>query len=165
MLNVFSQAPLYLTGLRALYSDEMSTLGSRMIQLRHHTGLSQERFGDIAGVGKSSVSQWEKGSTTPDTKILIMLANEFDFSLDWLLTGKGYAPDIKRPMHGLMKVAEKLPDEAIFHLKRQGDDLAQMLASKPLEKTEASAAKMPKTVRLFGPPGLPAAPQRKKTRK
>lgn len=106
-----------------------------MIQLRHHTGLSQELFGERVGVKKSSVSQWESDKTTPDTKILIKLAYEFDFSLDWLITGDGYAPDIKRPLHGLMKVAEKLPDEAVTYLTRQGDNLAQLLDSKPPVKT------------------------------
>jgi len=113
----------------------MTTIGSRMKQLRMHTGLSGERFGELVGVTKSSVSQWESDDTMPDTAILIKLAAKLDFSMDWLLTGNGYAPDANRPLLALMKVAEKLPDDALTYLTRQGDDLAQLLKPGENKKT------------------------------
>lgn len=34
-------------------------------QIRRRLGLTQAQFGDLVGVDQSTVSNWEKGETTP----------------------------------------------------------------------------------------------------
>lgn len=71
--------------------DDMS-IGARIVKLRathKPKKLSQEELGKLCGVSKSAVSQWESGATDPDLKTLLSLKEKLDFSLDWLLTGKG----------------------------------------------------------------------------
>lgn len=90
-LNVRCQAQLNPQGLMLLYANGM-TIASRIVQLRlahKPKKLSQDAFGELCGVSKSAVSQWESGATEPDIKTLIKLRSKLAFSLDWLLTGEG----------------------------------------------------------------------------
>lgn len=41
----------------------METMGDRIKLLRDAKGLTQERLGELVGMTKSAVSQWEGGST------------------------------------------------------------------------------------------------------
>lgn len=64
-------------------------MGPRLIQLRRKYKLSQARLGELCGVSKAAVSQWETGGAMPEIKKLLELRLHLDFSLDWLLTGEG----------------------------------------------------------------------------
>ena len=64
------------------------SIGARLRQLRKANKLSGERFGDLCGVTKGTVSQWESDLTTPMLDRLIDLHKHLDFSFDWLLDGK-----------------------------------------------------------------------------
>lgn len=67
-------------------------MGPRLIQLRRKYKLSQARLGELCGVSKAAVSQWETGGAMPEVKKLLELHSHLDFSLDWLLTGEGSLP-------------------------------------------------------------------------
>jgi transcriptional regulator with XRE-family HTH domain len=67
-------------------------MGARLIQLRRRYKLSQARLGELCGVSKAAVSQWETGGAMPEIKKLLELRLHLDFSLDWLLTGEGNLP-------------------------------------------------------------------------
>lgn len=67
-------------------------MGPRLIQLRRKYKLSQARLGELCGVSKAAVSQWETGGAMPEVKKLLELRLHLDFSLDWLLTGEGNLP-------------------------------------------------------------------------
>jgi transcriptional regulator with XRE-family HTH domain len=45
------------------YAYGMETMGTRIRQLRVARGLTQPELGELCGVSKSAVSQWEDGST------------------------------------------------------------------------------------------------------
>jgi transcriptional regulator with XRE-family HTH domain len=64
-------------------------MGPRLIQLRRRYKLNQSKLGELCGVTKAAVSQWETGISTPEIKKLIELRSELIFSLDWLITGEG----------------------------------------------------------------------------
>lgn len=85
-LNNKSQASLNRDCLILLYTDGMS-IGARIRQLRERNGLSGEKFGELCGVTKGMVSQWESDTSTPPTERLIELRKHFLFSLDWLING------------------------------------------------------------------------------
>lgn len=63
----------------------LSSLGSRIRQLRTEKKLTQEQLGRLINVGKSTISQYENNINTPEPKIINMLADYFDCSVDYLL--------------------------------------------------------------------------------
>lgn len=87
-LNPKRQASLNHAGLDSLYHHLMS-IGARFRQLRQHLKLSGEQIGEICGVTKGMVSQWESDTVTPPTDRLIALAEKHNFSMDWILLEKG----------------------------------------------------------------------------
>lgn len=66
-------------------------MGPRLIQLRRKYKLNQSKLGELCGVTKAAVSQWEAGISTPEIKRLIELRSKLGFSLDWLIAGEGEA--------------------------------------------------------------------------
>lgn len=85
MLNIISQAPLNPLGIYSLYHPCMS-IGARLRQLREANNLSGDEFGELMGVTKGMVSQWESDQgNPPTTERLLMLHKHIKFSLDWLL--------------------------------------------------------------------------------
>jgi transcriptional regulator with XRE-family HTH domain len=68
----------------------MKTLGDRIREERENKGWSQTELGKRVGVGKSSVSQWENGTTKKmDGLNMVLAAKALGLSADWLATGKG----------------------------------------------------------------------------
>lgn len=65
----------------------------RIKELRKKQGLTQQRLGELVGVKKSSISQWENGEHAPSGDNLVALAKVFGVSAHWLSTGKG-APEL-----------------------------------------------------------------------
>jgi repressor LexA len=63
----------------------MATLGDKIRQLRKEKDLTQEQFGNMLGVVKSTVSQYESDTSTPDIIMLSKIANLFNVSIDYLL--------------------------------------------------------------------------------
>lgn len=55
--------------------------------LRSNMGLSQEELADAVYVTRQTVSNWETGKSYPDIKSLLLLANFFGVSLDFLVKG------------------------------------------------------------------------------
>lgn len=64
-------------------------MGPRILQLRRKYKLNQSALGELCGVTKAAVSQWETGISTPEIKKLIEIRSKLIFSLDWLITGEG----------------------------------------------------------------------------
>ena len=50
--------------------------------------MSQKALADLAGVKPSSVFEWEKNGTVPRAVTVIKIAEHFDVSVKWLVTGK-----------------------------------------------------------------------------
>lgn len=71
----------------------MIALGSRLIQLRHERGVTQETLAQHVGVSKAAVSKWENDQSTPDIALLPVLAAYFGVSVDALLD---YRPRMTR---------------------------------------------------------------------
>ena len=63
----------------------MSVLGQRIRQLRHKANLTQAQLGKLLGCSGSTVSLYEGGQRSPDTEMLVRLAEVFDVSVDYLL--------------------------------------------------------------------------------
>ncbi|AXY56611.1 helix-turn-helix domain-containing protein [Acinetobacter chinensis] len=71
---------------------ENKTIGQRIRALRRSKKLTQAQLAKIAGVSSPAVTEWEKDSYLPKAASLEAMANEFDVSTEYILTGKGDSP-------------------------------------------------------------------------
>lgn len=65
----------------------MATFEERLTALRKEKGISQAGLGEVLGVTRWSILNYEAGKNRPDYDGLIALADFFDVSLDYL-TGR-----------------------------------------------------------------------------
>lgn len=63
----------------------MSSLSVRIKELRKEKKLTQEAFGALFGIKKSTVSMYENGNSSPDDELKGRIADYFDVSIDYLL--------------------------------------------------------------------------------
>lgn len=57
--------------------------------MRTSLGLTMEKFGELLGVKRNTVSQWESGKNSITDQMQKSIIREFNVSEDWLLYGKG----------------------------------------------------------------------------
>lgn len=62
----------------------MSIFSERLKELRKRKNLTQKELAEQIGIKRNSYSDWENGKTEPSYENLVMLADLFDVSLDWL---------------------------------------------------------------------------------
>lgn len=68
----------------------MTTLNTRIAQLRRTLGVTQQELGGLAGgVSKAAVSAWERSETQPSAESQQALYANCGVSLDWLQRGQG----------------------------------------------------------------------------
>lgn len=60
-------------------------LGNNIFKLRKKLQLSQEQLGEIVGVTRQTISNWELNETIPDAKQLIALSKALQISIDVLV--------------------------------------------------------------------------------
>lgn len=60
-------------------------LGDKILNYRKKLGLSQEQLGEKVGVSRQTVSKWEIGQTIPELEKMILLAKEFETTIDELI--------------------------------------------------------------------------------
>jgi len=60
-------------------------LADKIIRLRKQLGWSQEELAEKMNISRQSVSKWESTNSIPDLNRIIMLADIFDVSTDYLL--------------------------------------------------------------------------------
>ena len=63
----------------------MFTLGNNILKLRKNIKLTQERLAKLLNVSRQAISRWEADITIPDTNKIILLADIFECSIDFLL--------------------------------------------------------------------------------
>lgn len=63
----------------------MAHLSERLSELRQDRGLTQKELADILRVGPSTISHYEHGKYLPDAETLVVLADYFHVTTDYLL--------------------------------------------------------------------------------
>lgn len=63
----------------------MITLADRLKELRKNKGLTQKDLGNILGLGKTTISMYENGNSTPNDEIKLKICDYFNISLDYLI--------------------------------------------------------------------------------
>ena len=87
----------------------MSTLGTRLLELRKQKGLTQEQLAEKLNVTNQSVSKWEKDINAPDITLLVALADLFETSVD-SLRGRGE----RKPQ---VTTSAKSIDQLVFRIR------------------------------------------------
>lgn len=85
------------------------TLGARIREKRKERGWSGQQLGDVFGISRSSVSDWERGATRPDPDKLVRLAEALHTSVEYLLESTESKPVVITPsvQSGEHKVADR----------------------------------------------------------
>ena len=65
----------------------MDTISDRIFTLRTQAGISQQRLADDLKLSRRAISLWETGRRTPDIQSVLLLADYFQVSLDYLIKG------------------------------------------------------------------------------
>ena len=63
-------------------------LADQIAKLRKKAGMSQLQLAEKLNIGASAVGMYEQGRRTPSIELVIQLANLFEVSLDYLITGR-----------------------------------------------------------------------------
>ena len=71
----------------------MANFSERIKELRHKNKMTQEKLGKVIGVGPDSIYIYEKGKAYPEVRNLIILAEFFNVSVDYLL-GRTDDPEV-----------------------------------------------------------------------
>ena len=113
---------------------ETNILGNRIKTLRLEANLTQEEFGRPYSLKKSTVSQYESGSSRPDDELKKRIALDYNVSVDWLLglsDVRNYTddPNITIALHSDTDY-DDLPDEAIKEINGFIDYIKQKYKNK-----------------------------------
>ncbi len=73
----------------------MANFSERIKEQRRKHGMTQAALGKIIGVGQDSISIYERGRNYPEVRNLIILADYFGVSIDYLV-GRTDNPEINR---------------------------------------------------------------------
>lgn len=86
----------------------MESFAARMVKARTNAKLTQAVVAEKLDVTSQAVSLWERGENAPDISKLAELAELYGITLDWLLTGKEPAEEIRQVTENL---SDRLYDE------------------------------------------------------
>ena len=89
-MEIINQSMIKWTGKdkRNFGGTEMDSIGNRLFELRKKKGITQEKLAEKLNVSRQSVSNWELDKSLPDTDKLLVLAQIYDVSLDYIAYGK-----------------------------------------------------------------------------
>mgnify|MGYP001404331961 FL=1 len=71
----------------------MTTLGDRLKIARERKGFTQIQVKNYTNINNKTLSGYEKGVSEPDIKTLVTLAELYEVSYKWLLSGEGSIDD------------------------------------------------------------------------
>ena len=73
----------------------MANFAERMRELRCKHGMTQTAVGKIIGIRQDAISTYERGLNYPEVRNLIILAEYFGVSIDYLV-GRTDNPEVNR---------------------------------------------------------------------
>ena len=111
-------------------------LKERLYQLRTDAGLTQEELAKRINVGRSKIAGYEKGTTQPSYTVLILLADYFEVSLDYLFGRTNMKTDLKKLEGKLKSKSGLVPIDMIFRLNEVDKDVVTMLLYSYMVKEE-----------------------------
>lgn len=61
----------------------------RIKEIREKIFITQQQMANVLNVRKQAISDYERGINIIPTKALIILINDYNININWLLSGKG----------------------------------------------------------------------------
>lgn len=98
----------------------METVGERLRHLRNSKKLKQEELAKIISISKSAIGMYERNEREPSFEIVEKLANFFNVSIDYLLTGKNKKTDTNNSNLFFFDI-DGLSEDEIEDIKRHID--------------------------------------------
>lgn len=114
----------------------------RISAIRKDLKLSQEHFGELAGVSQRTVAFWESGERMPSHATISALADRLGLSVDYLLGRSDLKTNKKQPaedgelLNDIISRLQDLPDPA---LSRVSDFLDGLKAGQETAAAQAAA--------------------------
>ncbi|MFT8479624.1 MAG: helix-turn-helix transcriptional regulator [Gluconobacter oxydans] len=101
--------------------EEANDIGQRIRKLRTDLGMKQADFVAALDISRSYLSKIESGTEQPGRELLLKIAQEYNLTFDWLLSGVGNRTPLY-PLNDqeiqLLQAFRALPrEEAETHLK------------------------------------------------
>lgn len=97
------------------------TTGKNIAMLRMLSGMTQDDFARVAGVSRSAVAQWERGSAEPRMGAIQRLSDYFHIPKAWVIEDGG--------MNGVQMVAGVLVKSASNGLSKDESTLLDLYRS------------------------------------
>ena len=63
-------------------------ISQRVFSLLDSTGQSQKKLADYLKISQQAISNWKERGTDPPAKLIYTIADFFNVSVEWLLTGE-----------------------------------------------------------------------------
>ncbi|WP_144391849.1 helix-turn-helix domain-containing protein [Pleionea sediminis] len=101
-------------------------LAEKIVRLRKQVGWSQEELAEKMNVSRQSVSKWESTSSIPDLNKILMLAEIFDVSTDFLLKDETETPAPRNDGLEIKKIQVSL-ERAVKYVEDKVE-MAQIIA-------------------------------------
>lgn len=67
-------------------------IGSRLAELRRNHNLSQKKFSELLNISSGAVGMWETDKRKPDLDMIVVLADFYNVSVDYLLCRESSYP-------------------------------------------------------------------------
>ncbi|WP_051359464.1 helix-turn-helix domain-containing protein [Paucisalibacillus globulus] len=113
-------------------------IGSYISKLRKEQDLTQVELADKLNVSHQAVSKWEKGDSIPDVGTLVLLADEFNISVDGILNGgKKDDKSFKNVGPIVYSIAKKDTNKAAELLNKGDSGLDDLISIAPVLKTSS----------------------------
>ena len=68
--------------------DMKLVVASKLIKLRQAAGMTQAELGEKLSYSDKTVSKWERGESMPDVYVMSQIAQIYDVTVDWLISGQ-----------------------------------------------------------------------------
>lgn len=113
--------PFSFKDVHRLSMEEANDIGQRIRKLRTDLGMKQADFVAALDISRSYLSKIESGTEQPGRELLLKIAQEYNLTFDWLLSGVGNRTPLY-PLNDqeiqLLQAFRALPrEEAETHLK------------------------------------------------
>lgn len=99
------------------------TFSERVFAVRKELKISQEKFGELAGVSQRTVAFWESGERMPSHATIASLADRLNVSVDYLLGRTDLKTEKNKPavrdgelLENIIMKVRTLPDPALSRL-------------------------------------------------
>jgi transcriptional regulator with XRE-family HTH domain len=106
------------------------TLGRRLSKLREKRGLDQAQLGEKLNLSKSTISAYERETRSPNPEIIVLLAEFFDTTTDFLLRGDIRTQNeiVDEEVAYFMEEINKLGEREQIYLKGKIEDMIKTLS-------------------------------------